>query len=47
MPRLSKKLVDLQRSQQVLVLIVALIISGVSIIGAMGFETEFDLTDFS
>jgi len=30
----------------VLVLIVALIISGVSIIGAMGLETEFDLTDF-
>ena len=46
MPRLSKKLVDLQRTQQVLVLIVALIISGVSIIGAMGLETEFDLTDF-
>ena len=46
MPRLSKKLVDLQRSQQVLVLIIALIISGVSIIGAMGLETEFDLTDF-
>ena len=46
MPRLSKKLVDLQRSQQVLVLIVALLISGVSIIGAMGLETEFDLTDF-
>ena len=46
MPRLSKKLVDLQRSQQVLVFIVALIISGVSIIGAMGLETEFDLTDF-
>ena len=46
MPRLSKKLVDLQRTQQVSVLIVALIISGVSIIGAMGLETEFDLTDF-
>jgi len=46
MPRLSKKLVDLQRTQQVLVLIVALIVSGVSIIGAMGLETEFDLTDF-
>ena len=46
MPRLSKKLVDLQRSQQALVLIVALIVSGVSIIGAMGLETEFDLTDF-
>ena len=46
MPWLSKKLVDLQRSQQALVLIVALIISGASIIGAMGLETEFDLTDF-
>ena len=46
MPRLSKKLVDLQRTQQVLVLIAALIVSGVSIIGAMGLETEFDLTDF-
>ena len=46
MPRLSKKIADLQRSQQALVLIVALIISGLSIIGAMGLETEFDLTDF-
>jgi len=46
MPWLSKKLVDLQRSQQALVLIVALIVSGASIIGAMGLETEFDLTDF-
>ena len=46
MPRLSKKLVDLQRSQQVSVFIVALIISGLSIVGAMGLETEFDLTDF-
>ena len=46
MPWLSKKLVDLQRTQQVLVLIVALIVSGASIIGAMGLETEFDLTDF-
>ena len=46
MPRLSKKLVDLQRSQQAIVFITALIISGASIIGAMGLETEFDLTDF-
>ncbi len=46
MPRLSKKLVDLQRSQQAMVFIVALIISGASIIGAIGLETEFDLTDF-
>ena len=46
MPRLSKKLVDLQRSQQAIVFITALIISGASIIGAMDLETEFDLTDF-
>ena len=46
MPRLSKKLVDLQRSQQAIVFIIALIISGASIFGAMGLETEFDLTDF-
>ncbi len=46
MPRLSKKLVDLQRSQQAMVFITALIISGASIIGAIGLETEFDLTDF-
>ena len=46
MPRLSKKLVDLQRSQQALVFIIALIITGASIIGALGLETEFDLADF-
>jgi predicted RND superfamily exporter protein len=39
-------LVDLQRSQQAIVFIIALIISGASIFGAMGLETEFDLTDF-
>jgi predicted RND superfamily exporter protein len=46
MPRLAKKLVDLQRTQQAIVFIAALIISGASIIGAIGLETEFDLTDF-
>ena len=46
MPRLSKKLVDLQRSQQAVVFITALIITGASIVGAMGLETEFDLSDF-
>ena len=46
MPRFSKKLVDLQKSQQAIVFIIALIISGASIFGAMGLETEFDLTDF-
>jgi predicted RND superfamily exporter protein len=43
---LSKKLVDVQRSQQAGVFIVALIISGMSIVGAIGLETEFDLSDF-
>ena len=46
MPKLSKKLVDVQRSQQAGVFIVALIISGMSIVGAIGLETEFDLSDF-
>jgi predicted RND superfamily exporter protein len=46
MPRFSKKLVEFQRSQQAIVFIIALIISGASIFGAMGLETEFDLTDF-
>jgi predicted RND superfamily exporter protein len=46
LPRLSKKLVDLQRTQQAVVFIIALVISGASIIGAMGLETEFDLGDF-
>jgi len=46
MPKLSKKLVDVQRSQQAGVFIVALILSGLSIVGATGLETEFDLSDF-
>lgn len=46
LPRLSKKLVDLQRTQQAAVFIIALVVSGASIIGAMGLETEFDLGDF-
>lgn len=46
MPKLSKKLVDIQRSQQAGVFIIALILSGLSIVGATGLETEFDLSDF-
>ena len=46
MPILSKKIVDLQRTQQAAVFIIALVLSGASIIGAMGLETEFDLADF-
>ena len=46
MPKLSKKLVDLQRSQQAAVFMIALLVTGASIIGAVGLETEFDLADF-
>jgi len=46
MPKLSKKLVDIQRTQQAGVFIIALILSGLSIVGATGLETEFDLSDF-
>ncbi len=46
MPNLSKKLVEVQRSQQAGVFIIALILSGLSIVGATGLETEFDLSDF-
>ncbi len=46
MPKLASKLVQLQKSQQAVVLIMALIVTGAAIIGAMGLETEFDLSDF-
>ena len=46
MPRLSKKLVDLQKTQPAMIFIIALLISGASIVGAIGLETEFDLADF-
>ena len=46
MPKLASKVVELQRSQQAIVLIMALIITGAAIVGAMGLETEFDLSDF-
>lgn len=46
MPKLASRVVELQRSQQAIVLIMALIITGAAIVGAMGLETEFDLSDF-
>lgn len=46
MPRLSKKLVDFQKTQPAMIFIIALLISGASIVGAIGLETEFDLADF-
>ena len=46
LPLLSKKIVDFQRSQQVLVIIFAILICAVSVFGALRLETEFDLSDF-
>jgi uncharacterized protein len=46
LPKLSGRLVELQRSQQAVVFFLALVISGASIVGALGLETEFDLADF-
>ncbi len=46
LPRLSSWLSSLHREQQAAILLGTIIISGASIIGATGLETEFDLTDF-
>ncbi|MBT3772807.1 MAG: MMPL family transporter [Euryarchaeota archaeon] len=46
LPRLSAALVNFQRHQQALVIVVAVLICGASIIGASNLETEFDLSDF-
>ncbi|HIF46148.1 MAG TPA: hypothetical protein EYQ73_05065 [Candidatus Poseidoniales archaeon] len=46
LPKLSGRLVELQRSQQAVVFFLALVVSGASIVGALGLETEFDLADF-
>jgi predicted RND superfamily exporter protein len=46
MPRFSAFLTKLHREQQAAILLVALLISGASILGAMNLETEFDISDF-
>lgn len=46
MPRFSAALSKIHREQQAAILLVALLISGVSILGAMNLETEFDISDF-
>ena len=43
---LTQPLLQLHRKQQVAVLLVAIAISGASVIGAMQLETDFDLSDF-
>lgn len=46
LPRSTSLMVKLQQKQQVSVLLVAIIISGLSIAGASTLETDFDLADF-
>ena len=46
MPRLVGGIVGIQQKQQVTVLLVTILISGISIFGAVSLETDFDLADF-
>ena len=46
MPSLVTAIVGVQQKQQVSVLLVTILLSGVSIFGAMSLETDFDLADF-
>jgi len=46
MPRLVGGIVAVQQKQQVMVILVTILISGISIFGAASLETDFDLADF-
>ena len=46
MPRLVGSIVGIQQKQQVTVILVTILISGISIFGATSLETDFDLADF-
>lgn len=46
MPALVNSIVGVQKKQQVGVLLMAILVSGVSIFGAASLETDFDLADF-
>lgn len=46
MPSLVTAIVGVQQKQQVSVLLVTILLSGISIFGAMSLETDFDLADF-
>ena len=46
MPSLVNTIVGVQQKQQVMVLLAAILISGVSIVGVASLETDFDLADF-
>ena len=46
MPSLVTSIVGVQQKQQVSVLLVTILLSGISIFGAVSLETDFDLADF-
>lgn len=46
MPSFSRWLVDVQSRQQLTIVLVAVLVSLTSLVGALSLETEFDLTDF-
>ncbi len=46
MPSLVTSIVGVQQKQQVSVLLVTILVSGISIFGAVSLETDFDLADF-
>ena len=46
MPSLVTAIVGVQQKQQVSVLLVTILLSGISIFGAVSLETDFDLADF-
>ena len=46
LPGLSEQIVKVQQRQQVGVILVTILISGLAIYGAASLETDFDLTDF-
>lgn len=46
LPRFSAALVNFQKRQQAMVIVLAVLICGASVIGASRLETEFDLADF-
>ena len=46
LPAVSQQIVRLQQKQQVGVLLVTVLISGLAVYGAASLETDFDLADF-
>lgn len=46
MPAFSQRLVEVQHGQRLIILLVAVLVSLSSLVGALSLETEFDLADF-